>query len=177
MNGEGHYIALLEKEGTDRAEVNSKGKSNLDKKQEEELKKFIEENLKISYMEFLKQGTFQLFGESLYLVPEELAGYNLKGLKIVRNGLHFGEFKKNRFEPSHHLALALREDEVKSLCNLSIDGQEITRYLAGESLNVDEKLEGWTLVSVDGYSLGWGKSKNGTLKNHYPKGLRVAVSR
>ena len=177
MNGEGHYIALLEKEGTARAEVGAKGKSNLDKKQEAELKKFIEESLKISYSEFLERGTFQIFGESLYLVPEELAGYNLKGLKIVRNGLHFGEFKKNRFEPSHHLALALKGEEVKNLCELSIDGQEITRYLSGESLNVDEKLEGWNLVSVDDYSLGWGKSKNGVLKNHYPKGLRVSISR
>ena len=31
---------------------------------------------------------------------------------------------------------------------------------------------GWTLVQVDGHSLGWGKTSAGTLKNHYPKGLR-----
>ncbi|MBQ5675240.1 MAG: Fmu (Sun) protein, partial [Lachnospiraceae bacterium] len=28
------------------------------------------------------------------------------------------------------------------------------------------------LVCVDGYSAGWGKITNGTIKNHYPKGLR-----
>ena len=32
--------------------------------------------------------------------------------------------------------------------------------------------KGWYLVTVDGYSLGWGKLSGGILKNHYPKGLR-----
>lgn len=31
------------------------------------------------------------------------------------------------------------------------------------------------LVSADGYSIGWGKASAGTLKNHYPKGLRIAA--
>jgi NOL1/NOP2/fmu family ribosome biogenesis protein len=31
---------------------------------------------------------------------------------------------------------------------------------------------GWVLVTVDGFGLGWGKRTGGTLKNHYPKGLR-----
>ena len=32
--------------------------------------------------------------------------------------------------------------------------------------------KGWCLVTVDGYSLGWGKGDGTVLKNHYPKGLR-----
>jgi NOL1/NOP2/fmu family ribosome biogenesis protein len=28
------------------------------------------------------------------------------------------------------------------------------------------------LILVDGVSLGWGKLAGGTMKNHYPKGLR-----
>ena len=31
---------------------------------------------------------------------------------------------------------------------------------------------GWTLITVDGYSIGWGKAVKGQIKNHYPKGLR-----
>ncbi len=32
--------------------------------------------------------------------------------------------------------------------------------------------DGWTLITVEGYSLGWAKITGGILKNHYPKGLR-----
>ena len=38
---------------------------------------------------------------------------------------------------------------------------------------IPTEAEGWTLVTVDGLSLGWGKGVRGTLKNHYPKGLRT----
>ncbi|MEZ4515904.1 MAG: hypothetical protein R3C44_03365 [Chloroflexota bacterium] len=31
---------------------------------------------------------------------------------------------------------------------------------------------GWLLVSVDGYGLGWAKRVNGRLKNHYPHHAR-----
>lgn len=175
MEGEGHYIALLQKDGTPDKRSEGTAKSNLDRKQEEELKKFMEDTLRLSYQEFLQKGTFQVYGESLYLVPKALEGRSLKGLSIVRNGLHMGEFKKNRFEPSHHLALALKPHEVKNLWDLRSSERELERYLAGEALEVLDSLDGWTLVAVDGYSLGWGKSKNGTLKNHYPKGLRVSI--
>jgi NOL1/NOP2/fmu family ribosome biogenesis protein len=33
-------------------------------------------------------------------------------------------------------------------------------------------VRGWCLVTVDGYSIGWGKGDANVLKNHYPKGLR-----
>ena len=32
--------------------------------------------------------------------------------------------------------------------------------------------DGWTLVAVDGFGLGWGKRAGGRLKNHYPHALR-----
>ena len=32
---------------------------------------------------------------------------------------------------------------------------------------------GWLAVCVDSFPLGWGKRSGGTVKNHYPKGLRV----
>ena len=32
--------------------------------------------------------------------------------------------------------------------------------------------KGWCLITVGGYSLGWGKGDGTSIKNHYPKGLR-----
>ncbi|WP_029067320.1 methyltransferase RsmF C-terminal domain-like protein [Lachnobacterium bovis] len=34
------------------------------------------------------------------------------------------------------------------------------------------KEKGWYLITVNGYSLGWGKMAGKVMKNHYPKGLR-----
>ena len=97
----------------------------------------------------------------------------MAGLKILRPGLHMGTLKKNRFEPSHGLALALCREEVKSYHDLASDGPEVIRYLHGETLPPGEgEKNGWVLTGVDGFSLGWCKLAGESLKNHYPKGLR-----
>ena len=109
-----------------------------------------------------------LYGEQLYLLPCEL---NLEGLKVLRPGLHLGTVKKNRFEPAHALALALKAEDVKRSVSYGSDSREIRAWLSGESLEGSDG-RGWTLVQTDGFSLGWGKQAGGILKNHYPKGLR-----
>ena len=55
---------------------------------------------------------------------------------------------------------------------MTISG-EIAAYLAGET--VPGPQVGWTLLTVDGLSLGWVKGSGGVLKNHLPKGLRRMV--
>ncbi len=113
------------------------------------------------------------FGGELYLEPDAVP---LNGMKVVRPGLHLGSVKKDRFEPSQALAEALSVEEVRQTFNIEDCQAEDTRdaaaYLKGESLPCDPSLKGWTLVTVDGYSVGWGKAAGGMLKNHYPKGLR-----
>lgn len=97
--------------------------------------------------------------------------YDLRGLNVLRSGLFIGEFKKNRFEPAHSLAMALKPSDVKNTIDFANDSDEIRAYLRGESIGTGQS-RGWVLVSVEGVSLGWGKESNGILKNKYPKGLR-----
>lgn len=113
-----------------------------------------------------------LFGENLYLEPFYFPG---KGVRIERAGLHLGTFAKNRFEPSLALARVLGADDVCSIYEITKDRQdEAYAYLAGEQLyHIPPECKGWTLVTYEGYSLGFGKASNGVLKNHYPKGLRM----
>jgi len=82
--------------------------------------------------------------------------------------------KKKRFEPSHALALALKPEEVTYTWDLKSDSQEIKQYLSGQTFNA-EGPKGWYLITVDGYSIGWGKLAGGIMKNHYPKGLRKNI--
>ena len=105
-------------------------------------------------------------------MPERMPG--VKGLKVLRPGLHLGTLKKNRFEPAHALALALRPEDVKHVWKLSATDAQTVGYLNGQTLTCDDANlpKGWYLITVDGYSLGWGKLAGQIMKNHYPKGLR-----
>ena len=111
------------------------------------------------------------FGDSLYLAPEHMPA-DLKGLKIKRAGLKLGCFKKNRFEPDHALSHALTYDDVVNHIDLDPDGDEIRNYLAGSPLACSSEIKGWCLVGTAGSAAGWGKASSGTVKNHYPSGLR-----
>ena len=101
----------------------------------------------------------------LYLSPEGTAG--IRGLTFLRNGLYLGDLKKNRFEPAQELAMALEAGaEGKERISLSPQDARIAQYLHGESVRIDDDREnGWYLVCVDGYPLGWGKLAGGQLKN------------
>ena len=48
---------------------------------------------------------------------------DLAGLKIVRPGLHMGTMKKNRFEPSHALALSMKKEEAVRRFPMKAEGR------------------------------------------------------
>ncbi len=162
--GEGHFFASMVREGrllkTQTGPVfREKG---ISLKECGEWQEFRSRCLKAE-----PEGIYLRFGDQLYLAPEQTPP--LKGLRVLRCGLHLGTLKKNRFEPAHALALALTPKEAVFGTELSV--KEAERYLRGETFScVGEK--GWYLVNVEGCSLGWGKLSGGIMKNHYPKGLR-----
>lgn len=184
IKGEGHYLAVLEKAGGQCFAGNSRNglEKSIPAKEYEAFTEFREQVLKRTAME----GTYLRFGEQLYLGPEEMPA--LKGLKVLRPGLHLGTFKKGRFEPSHALALALRPEEAGQCLFLRADAGEIRQYLGGQTLVIQEEQglaiqegstgrvisapKGWCLICVEGFSIGWGKLAGCIMKNHYPKGLR-----
>ncbi|MCR5594886.1 MAG: RsmF rRNA methyltransferase first C-terminal domain-containing protein [Lachnospiraceae bacterium] len=113
--------------------------------------------------------------DHIYLLPDGLNEYMLTRLKTIRPGLELAEKKKDRYEPAHALAMALKPSEALNCCNLSI--VDAKRYISGNSITIkqntcDFKRGQWALVTVNGISTGWGKYVDGVIKNHYPKGLR-----
>ena len=168
LHGEGHYVAVLQKDGTCDASYEGYCKNGLQKgiseKECKEYLAFCEDFLKIKL-----EGTLLKYGDQLYLAPKGMPSTNQ--LKVLRPGLHLGTMKKNRFEPSHALALSLKLQDAKYVADFPADGAEIRAYLNGQTLNYEGE-KGWYLITVDGYSIGWGKLAGGVMKNHYPKGLR-----
>jgi NOL1/NOP2/sun family putative RNA methylase len=175
-DGEGHYLAVLKKEGTASDQLKRTSPSYCtDPSVRKETESFLKEFL-VQPEPFLMRKEYILFGDQLYLIPPEMVDF--KGMKIVRPGLHIGTIKKNRFEPSHALALFLKKEEVKQWADFPAGGMDIVKYLKGETLSeVAPPLfclpnKGWALINTDGHSIGFAKLSGGIFKNHYPKGLR-----
>ena len=155
--GEGHFAAVLRKAGQLEAMEDAPRGEKLPR-----LWESFAKELDIR----LPTGKAVTFGQSLYWAPEEMP--DLRGIKVLRPGLELGELKKDRFEPAHALALWLKE--AANTQDYGAEDQQIAEYLHGQV--VPSQKRGWCLVTVDGYSLGWGKGDGKVLKNHYPKGLR-----
>ena len=174
--GEGHFLAVLKKKEDNIAERKTSFPSYLkDQSTLSQMKECLKQLL-INPEVFFDRKEYVLFGEQLYLLPPEMT--ELKGIKVVRPGLHIGTIKKNRFEPSHALALFLKKKDAVQWVDIPADQADIIKYLKGETLpasctwpsRLGEK--GWVLVCTDGYSIGFAKLAGGIFKNHYPKGLR-----
>ncbi len=109
IRGEGHFIAVIHKEGACEPGMagirRQDGEKGIKEKDCQEFCAFREQ-----YLNLPMDGILLRFGEQLYLAPEETPA--LRGLKVLRPGLHLGSLKKNRFEPSHAPALALEAENV-----------------------------------------------------------------
>ena len=90
----------------------------------------------------------------------------------LRSGLLLGTLKRNRFEPSQHLAMSLKTEQFSQTVNLSANDERTERYLRGETIQFETPYRGWVLVCVDGYPLGFAKAEGNKLKNKIEAGHR-----
>lgn len=175
VNGEGHFAALFQKAGEFPEKYHNPSRNGfVTGMSDKELGEYFRFCQEISGKRELPVGQDQQriylkFGDQVYLVSSRMP--SVKGLKVLRPGLHLGTLKKNRFEPSHALALALAPEEVRRVWDLDASGHTAAAYLNGQTFPADGE-KGWYLICVDGFGLGWGKLAGGIMKNHYPKGLR-----
>ena len=164
FKGEGQFVAKFRFVGEHKLPKLRPARSNLAADQRSLWQIFQKEHLKVEL-----KGDLQTFGDQLYLLPLGLP--DLSKIKIARNGLHLGTFKKKRFEPSFALGLALQPSEVKN--KLELSQQDFEVYVGGETLQIKEPLpNGWYQLLIHGNGLGFAKLANQTLKNYFPKGLR-----
>ncbi len=176
--GEGHYAAILIKDGPliprELRHTANGGNKSIKNKDLELWIQFKEEILQLQedtpLYNLIEHGTYLWFGDNLYVLDGNAPG--LKNLKTKRPGLHLGTRKKQRFEPSHALALALFSEQVQHSADVnSIPSFSASRFIGGETFSREGE-KGWYLITAGPFSIGWGKLAGGIMKNHYPKGLR-----
>jgi len=113
---------------------------------------------------------FSLHGNHLYRVP--VGAPDLQGLRVVHWGWWLGTMKSKRFEPSQAFVMALSPGDIQQVSDFPLEDPSLLGYLRGEVL-VEPGEDGWVMVAVDGYPLGWAKRVNNRLKPHFPRWLRL----
>ena len=159
IKGEGHFVALLQKGESKNDKTTHINKCDLPKDE-------FFNNLTDTY-----NGTLVSRQDKLYIEPN--VSINTNGLRVLRSGLFLGQYKYNKFEPSQALAMSLTKDTYKNILNFDLNDDRVIKYLKCETLDVKDKyVNGYVLVCVDGYPLGFGKVDKGILKNKYPANYR-----
>jgi NOL1/NOP2/sun family putative RNA methylase len=169
IQGEGHFVALLQKTDGEERKLKPASFHVINKHLEQLWHDFCQQ----TFGKLIFQKPLTLFGDKLFMVDERIP--DIKGLNVFRTGLWLGTLLKNRFEPSHSLALALSKDDLNqaNTVHLEPDSSELKRYLQGHPLEHPGE-KGWVLITVRGFPIGWGKRSGNVINNAYPKGLRLS---
>ena len=158
IRGEGHFYAVIEKTGGDRR--NLKEISPVSDKRISLYREWERENLNISF------SNLHFVGDTLYSLPD---GMPKTGVQTLRAGVRLAEIN-TRVEPSHSLAMCLKEGEAEGI---EVDEETALNYLRGMTFSCPEDDKGWRVVTYRHFPLGWCKCTNGIAKNHLPKGVRI----
>lgn len=162
--GEGHFIALIQKHGESKNTKVKAMKPSISKQNLELVKDFFNQYLNIKVPTHLYDNQ-----KHIYAIMPQFP--ELKGIRVLRNGLYLGECKKNRFEPSLALALTLNKDDVKQSYTYHENDEQIKKYLHGESIEGTNQ-KGYGVLFVEDFPLSFYKESQSQAKNLYPKGLR-----
>jgi NOL1/NOP2/sun family putative RNA methylase len=163
--GEGHFLALLQRQGAAAAPDWPVNDGRLPAKALVPLRQFWSATMN----QPLPNNGLLLVGEQLYWAPVNVGKW--AALRPYRPGWLLGKLAGSRFVPGHALALGVQAAGVQQRLDLTADSPQTTTYLGGETVAAVGS-DGWLLVTVDGFPLGWGKRSRDVVKNHYPRQLR-----
>ena len=159
--GEGQFVAVLHN-----TNENCTGKS-IPATNKDKIDKTVIDFLNDTLEDYDKNNVIMYNGNPVYFTPD----FPIEKGTAFSCGVTIGEIRKNYIQPHHQFFMAMG-NVFKRKINLTADSEEIKKYLHGEEFETDCQ-NGWSVVMVDGCTVGGVKVSNGKAKNHYPKGLRT----
>jgi NOL1/NOP2/fmu family ribosome biogenesis protein/23S rRNA U2552 (ribose-2'-O)-methylase RlmE/FtsJ len=167
IKGEGHFLALLQKESSHRKEANHSPQGF----------KICKEKEVMDFLNLIKWDfcDYQILEKDslVYAIHKDLA--IAPAVRFLRTGLLLGELKNGRFTPSQSFAMGLRMEDYPNCLDMKGSDERVIRYLKGETifLNENEDLKnGYCLICVDSLPLGFAKIQGKNCKNKYQTGWR-----
>lgn len=159
MQGEGHFVALMRKAGQAAGITKKPSAGGREERGLDAVNRLLGDWVR---------GDIRANAQFAGRAVSAPVGYaDFSGLNILRLGLHLADLSGRAPRPEHALALAADAAKV-----VPLDDHTAECYRRGEELPCPAALSGFAAASWLGWNLGWGKAVSGTLKNHYPKGLR-----
>ncbi len=177
--GEGHFIALMRRTGNHNEEVRVRSGTGqeLEDWQRTIYQDFFNSTIKLNpNTEDIhpESPLLKLYGNQLYLILSDTPP--LEGLRVEHWGWWIGTIKNDSFLPSPALATSLTGEDSQIVLEFSLGDQGLGQYQRGSPIKTSLEVDGsseWILITVDGYSLGWGKIIKGRIKSYLPTWLRT----
>ena len=166
VKGEGHFVTLLHKKGE-----SSSASARIP------AGKTSGGSIPKDFLDFMGRTGLVLEEERVYL-RDEYIYYLPKGavldrrIHYIRTGLLFGRMRNGRFEPSQAFAMSLTAKDWDRALILKSSDDRVMRYLKGETIEADDDYEGYRLVCIEDWPLGWVKQSGKRCKNKYYPGWR-----
>lgn len=171
--GEGHFVALLQKTDGEEGEV-PLFKINAPVKEAKFAWEYFVMHTLYSKADY---NNLHIVDTTLYSLPDNCPALPFKTLRV---GLRLGELIKSErynyydFAPAHALAMAIGKNW--GMC-FGVNDEGACDYLHGLSIRYNDEDHlmqyGWFPLVYKGYPLGWCKVTEHMAKNHLPKGLRI----
>ena len=164
-SGEGQYMAILKKHGNDTnnysTTLKASGYSTISRKDEKVISDTFKDIADIQNIEIYKKN------DNFYAIPDHCIDF--ENLNVVNIGVLIGTRDKTSFK-IHHNFYHSYGDIFQSKIELTLD--QAKKYLHGETLDTNAN-NGLCVVTYKNASIGGGKITQGTIKNYYPKDLRI----
>ena len=173
IKGEGHFAALLVREGTRPKTVRFE---RIPPVKDRNALAALDEFVLGTLLNNLPDGLIHMANSTLRLIPRDMPAEVLR-LAPVDVGVELGEVRKGRLVPAHGFFMAELGQKYLRLLAFDYDDPRLAAFLSGNTLPCPEAWKGFAAVAVntpDGpRNVGFGKAVDGVLKNHLPKGLYV----
>ncbi|MDR2166524.1 MAG: RsmB/NOP family class I SAM-dependent RNA methyltransferase [Clostridiales bacterium] len=109
----------------------------------------------------LPKGRIFAHSDRIFIAPPIYP--HLAGLRTIRAGLLLGTPKKQRFEPSYALAMALKKADFAQIIDLAPEDPRIQKFLKGDSFPINAEA-GYNLICAAAHPLGFAKIQKNRLK-------------
>lgn len=165
--GEGHFIALLYREGSGTAPIAPFLPPRKDTTAS------LGQTLYADCFTDTPNGTFATFGNTIHLLPPLFPA--VRGINVLSAGVAVAELcgeRTRRAEPCHTVFQSATTGTCRRVLDLEPTDPRLTAFLRGEEIGTATPA-GFTGVAVHGMLTGFGKVSGSKLKNRYPKGLRL----
>lgn len=166
-NGEGFFIAAVQKKEHAGETKHPKFKSQLHKDVVEHSQRLLAEPERFTVLEGK---------DSFFAINKEHEGdYHIlsKALYLRKTGVTLGSPAGKDWIPAHEAALSIYASA--NIASIDVSKDQALKFLKKEDMGLPALDKGWQLIKYNGLALGWIKSLGNRVNNYLPKQWRIRM--